>query len=71
MSGSDKAGSFAGKGEHASFWKAFQDSSEGFTALINLEATNELQDDTVASMIKSYAQSTTNPDCHDEAAMIR
>ena len=69
MSGSDNTGSFAGKGKHA-FWKAFQDSSEGFTALINLGATNELQDDTVASMIKSYAHSTTNPDCHDEAAMV-
>ena len=72
MSGSDNTGSFAGKGKHA-FWKAFQDSNEGcITALINLGATNELQDDTGASIdqIKSYAQSTTNPDCHDEAAMV-
>ena len=50
MSGSDNAGSFAGKGKHA-FWKAFQDSSEGIlTALINLGTTNELQDNTAASI---------------------
>ena len=43
-------GSFAGKGKHA-FWNAFQDSSEGIlTALINLGTTNELQDDTAASL---------------------
>ena len=43
-------GSFAGKGKHA-FWKAFQDSSEGIlTVLINLWTTNQLQDDTAASL---------------------
>ena len=50
MSGSDNTGSFAGKGKHA-FWKAFQDPSEGIlTVLINLWTTNQLQDDTAASL---------------------
>ena len=45
MSGSDSR-----KSKHA-FWNAFQDSSEGIlTALINLGTTNELQDDTAASL---------------------